>query len=136
MPFSATFHKPAKLFPCVEPGHARGSRALQSTYTLPHVSLTVHYPHHPFYGQTVTVVRRPVSFGPHHVQVALSSGYQLVIPDWMLDEERCRGMDVVAPSNRGVVGAYGASLTSRCTIACLFCPRSGSFRSIFIRRCS
>ena len=61
-----------------------------------HVSLTVHYPHHPFYGQTVTVVRRSVSFGPHQVQVALSSGYQLVIPDWMLDEERCRGMDVVA----------------------------------------
>ena len=61
-----------------------------------HVSLTVHYPHHPFYGQTVTVVRRSVSFGPHQVQVALTSGYQLVIPDWMLDEERCRGMDVVA----------------------------------------
>jgi hypothetical protein len=38
-----------------------------------HVSLTVHYPHHPFYGQTVTVVRRSVSFGPHQVQVALSS---------------------------------------------------------------
>ena len=61
-----------------------------------HVSLTVHYAHHPFYGQTVTVVRRSVSFGPHQVQVALSSGYQLVIPDWMMDEERCRGMDVVA----------------------------------------
>jgi len=61
-----------------------------------HVLLTVHYPHHPFYGQTVTVVRRSVSFGPHQVQVALSSGYQLVIPDWMMDEERCRGMDVVA----------------------------------------
>jgi len=42
------------------------------------------------------VVRRSVSFGPHQVQVALSSGYQLVIPNWMLDEERCRGMDVVA----------------------------------------
>jgi hypothetical protein len=42
------------------------------------------------------VVRRSVSFGPHQVQVALSSGYQLVIPDWMMDEERCRGMDVVA----------------------------------------
>ena len=42
------------------------------------------------------MVRRSVSFGPHQVQVALTSGYQLVIPDWMLDEERCRGMDVVA----------------------------------------
>jgi hypothetical protein len=42
------------------------------------------------------VVRKSVSFGPHQVQVALTSGYQLVIPDWMLDEERCRGMDVVA----------------------------------------
>jgi hypothetical protein len=61
-----------------------------------HVSLTIHYPHHPFYGQTVTVVRRSVSFGPHQVQVALSSGYQLVIPEWMLDEERCQGMEIVA----------------------------------------
>ncbi len=61
-----------------------------------HVLLTVHYPHHPLHGQTVTVVRRSVSFGPHQVQVALSSGYQLVIPDWMLDEERCQGMEVVA----------------------------------------
>ena len=61
-----------------------------------HVLLTVHYPHHPLYGQTVTVVRRSVSFGPHQVQVALSSSYQLVIPEWMLDEERCRGMEIVA----------------------------------------
>lgn len=60
-----------------------------------HVSLTVHYPHHPLYGQSVTVVRRSISFGPHQVQVALSSGYQLVIPDWMLDEEHCRGMEIV-----------------------------------------
>jgi hypothetical protein len=58
-----------------------------------HVSLTVHYPHHPLYGQTVTVVRRSVSFGSHQLQVALSSGYQLVIPEWMLDEEHCRGME-------------------------------------------
>jgi hypothetical protein len=56
----------------------------------------IHYPHHPLYGQTVAVVRRSVSFGSHQVQVALASGYQLVIPEWMLDEERCQGMEIVA----------------------------------------
>ena len=61
-----------------------------------HVLLTIHYLHHPLHGQTVTLVRRSVSFGPHQVQVALSSGYQLVIPGWMLDEERCQGMEIVA----------------------------------------
>ena len=54
----------------------------------------VHYPHHPLHGQAVTVVRRSGPFGPQHVQVALSSGYQLVIPEWMLDEERCQGMEI------------------------------------------
>jgi hypothetical protein len=60
-----------------------------------HVLLTVHHPHHPLFGQTVTVVRRSVSFGQHQVQVALSNGYQLVIPEWMLDEELCKGMEMV-----------------------------------------
>jgi hypothetical protein len=60
-----------------------------------HVSLTIHYPHHPCFGQTVTVVRRCRSFGIDQIQVVLPSGDQLVIPDWMLDEERCRGMEIV-----------------------------------------
>ena len=60
-----------------------------------YVLLTVHYPHHPLRGQTVTVVRRCRSFGLHQVQVVLASGDQLVIPEWMLDEEHCRGMGVV-----------------------------------------
>jgi hypothetical protein len=60
-----------------------------------HVSLTIYYPHHPLFGQTVAVVRRAGPFGPHQVQVALPSGYQLVIPEWMLDEERCREVEVV-----------------------------------------
>jgi hypothetical protein len=40
-------------------------------------------------------VKRSGPLGPHHVQVVLSSGYQLVIPEWMLDEERCQGMEIV-----------------------------------------
>jgi hypothetical protein len=43
----------------------------------------------------VTVVRRCRSFGLDQVQVVLPSGDQLVIPDWMFDEERCRGMEIV-----------------------------------------
>jgi hypothetical protein len=43
----------------------------------------------------VTVVRRCRSFGLDQVQVVIPSGDQLVIPDWMFDEERCRGMEIV-----------------------------------------
>jgi hypothetical protein len=45
----------------------------------------------------VTIVRR-VSFSAqprHQVQLLLPSGDQLVVPEWMLDEEHCRGMSVV-----------------------------------------
>ena len=28
-------------------------------------------------------------------QVALPNGFQLVVPEWMFDEERCRGMEIV-----------------------------------------
>ncbi len=74
----------------------RGLRQVSAKHShTTHVLFIVHYPHHPLHGQTVTVVRRSVSFGPHQVQVALSNGYQLVIPEWMLDEERCQGMKVV-----------------------------------------
>jgi hypothetical protein len=31
----------------------------------------------------------------HQVQVALPSGMQILIPEWMLDEDRCRGMEIV-----------------------------------------
>ncbi len=44
----------------------------------------------------MSVVRRAGPFGPHQIQVALPSGYQLVIPEWMLDEEHCQGMEIVA----------------------------------------
>ena len=43
----------------------------------------------------MTVVRRCRSFGLDQVQVVLPSGDQLVIPDWMFDEERCREMEIV-----------------------------------------
>src|SRR5271155_4559884 len=59
-----------------------------------HVSSTIHYPHHPHCGVTVTIVRRYSSFSQHQVQVALPSGDQLVVPEWMLDEERCQGMEI------------------------------------------
>ena len=59
-----------------------------------HVSSTIRYPHHPQCGVTVTIVRRCRSFGQHQVQVALPNGDQLVVPEWMLDEERCQGMEI------------------------------------------
>ena len=41
------------------------------------------------------MVRKCSHLGPHQVQVALPSGVQILIPEWMLDEELCRGMEIV-----------------------------------------
>ena len=79
-------------------GQQRGLRSVAAKHLhTAHVSLTIHYPHHPQFGQAVTIVRR-VSFSDqprHQVQLLLPSGDQLVVPEWMLDEEHCRGMAVV-----------------------------------------
>jgi len=56
---------------------------------------TIHYRHHPHHGLTVTMVRKCSHLGPHQVQVALPSGVQILIPEWMLDEDLCRGMEIV-----------------------------------------
>src|SRR5260370_5429556 len=56
---------------------------------------TIHYLHHPHYGVTVTRMRKCSSFGMHQVQVALPCGMQILIPEWMLDEDRCQGMEIV-----------------------------------------
>lgn len=58
-------------------------------------STKIHYPFHPQCGQVVTLVRKCSSFGLHQVQVALPSGDQLLVPEWMLDEESCRGVEIV-----------------------------------------
>ena len=41
------------------------------------------------------MVRKCSHLGPHQVQVALPSGVQILIPEWMLDEDRCHGMGIV-----------------------------------------
>jgi hypothetical protein len=41
------------------------------------------------------MVRKCSHLGPHQVQVALPSGVQILIPEWMLDEALCRGMEIV-----------------------------------------
>ena len=56
---------------------------------------TIHYRHHPHFGATVTMVRKCSHLGPHQVQVALPNGVQMLIPEWMLDEDLCRGMEIV-----------------------------------------
>lgn len=43
----------------------------------------------------VTTGRKCSHLGPHQVQVALPSGVQILIPEWMLDEDLCRGMGIV-----------------------------------------
>ena len=41
------------------------------------------------------MVRKCSHLGPHQVQVALPSGVQILIPERMLDEDPCRGMEIV-----------------------------------------
>lgn len=69
--------------------------AKQSHTTHVFSSATIHYPYHPHFGQTVTMVRKCSHLGPHQVQVAIPSGVQILIPEWMLDEGLCRGMEIV-----------------------------------------
>src|SRR6266542_5547233 len=56
---------------------------------------TIHYLHHPHHGVMVTRMRKCSSFGLHQVQVALPCGMQILIPEWMLDEDLCHGMGIV-----------------------------------------
>jgi hypothetical protein len=60
---------------------------------------TIRYPYHPDYGRTVTMVQKCFHLGPHHVQVALPSAGQPLVPEWMLDEDLCRGMEIVERPN-------------------------------------
>lgn len=87
---------------------------------------TIHYPYHPHYGQSVTMVRKCSHLGPHHVQVALPSGGQLLVPEWMLDEDLCRGMEIVERptlaitalvSLRDLIDAQPRTPEPACTIA-------------------
>lgn len=73
--------------------HRASAKHSHTTHVLS--SATIHYAHHPHYGVTVTRMRKCSSFGLHQVQVALPSGMQILIPEWMLDEDRCCGMEIV-----------------------------------------
>src|SRR5437667_471199 len=73
--------------------HQASAKHSQNAHVLS--SATIHYPYHPHYCVTVTRMRKCSSFGLHQVQVTLPSGMQILIPEWMLDEDRCRGMQVV-----------------------------------------
>ncbi|MGC2099656.1 MAG: hypothetical protein WA651_04510, partial [Candidatus Sulfotelmatobacter sp.] len=67
---------------------------------------TIHYAHHAHYGVTVTRMRKCSSFGLHQVQVALPSGMQILIPEWMLDEDRCRGMEIVVRPTLAITALF------------------------------
>jgi hypothetical protein len=59
-------------------------------------SVRVHYPHHPHFGDLVQVIRPTSSFGPNQAVLLLPNGKRLVVPMWMLDEERCKEMQIMA----------------------------------------
>jgi hypothetical protein len=51
-------------------------------------------------------MRKCSSFGLHQVQVALPSGMQILIPEWMLDEDRCRGMEIVERPSLAITALF------------------------------
>jgi|SRR5580693_676821 hypothetical protein len=73
--------------------HRASAKHPHTTHVLNTAS--IHYRHHPHFGVTVTMVRKCSHLGPHQVQVALPSGVQILIPEWMLDEDLCQGMEIV-----------------------------------------
>jgi hypothetical protein len=62
----------------------------------------IQYADHPHYGAMVTRMRKCSSFGLHQIQVALPCGLQILIPEWMLDEDRCHGI-IFCPMQRALM---------------------------------
>ena len=60
----------------------------------------------------VTRMRKCSSFGLHQVQVALSSGMQILIPERMLDEDRGHGMEIVERPTRSITALFFAARTA------------------------
>jgi hypothetical protein len=58
-------------------------------------SARIHYPHHPHFGDLVEIIRLTSSFGANQAVLLLPNGKRLVVPLWMLDEERCKAMRIM-----------------------------------------
>ena len=53
-------------------------------------SATIHYRHHPFHGEHVTVVRRLRRYATDCVVITLADDVQVAVPTWMLDPLACQ----------------------------------------------
>ena len=83
-------------------------------------------------------MRKCSSFGLHQVQVAVSSGMQILIPEWMLDEDRCHGMEIVERPTLSITALFTLRElvdAGRCAAVDSSTDKHGSLRSIFARRC-
>jgi hypothetical protein len=80
--------------------HPASAKLSHTTHVLS--TATIHCLHHPYFGVTVMMGRKCSHFGPHRVQVALPSGAQMLIPEWMFDEDSCRGMGIVEHSTLSI----------------------------------
>jgi hypothetical protein len=95
----------------------------------------IHYAHHPHYGAMVTRMRKCCSFGLHQVQVALPSGMQILIPEWMLDEDRCHGMEIVERPTLSITALFTLRELVDAQQLTPVTDKHASLRSIFARRC-
>jgi hypothetical protein len=60
---------------------------------------------------------------------------QILIPEWMLDEDRCRGMEIVERPSLAITALFALRETGRCAAVDSSTDKHGSLRSIFARRC-
>ena len=73
------------------PGDARQSRAGTYLHTAHSSSIAeIRYPYHPFFGQTVEILRWLRRQTADSVVIKLPEGLQIAIPAWMLDPLACQ----------------------------------------------
>ena len=53
-------------------------------------TVTIHYRHHPFYGEQGTFIRRLRRYTSDQVVIQLRDEVQVAIPSWMLDPVACQ----------------------------------------------
>lgn len=76
---------------CMCTANGRQRKAGAYLHTAHPASITeIYYPHHPFFGQTVEILRWLRRQTSDSVVIKLPDGLQIAIPAWMLDPLACR----------------------------------------------
>ena len=80
------------------PSESRTNRTIQSHNAHEIKRVTIWYRWHPFYGQTVRMLRARNKDGDQCIRCELPDGTTATIPGWMMDAETCAQMSVGEPT--------------------------------------